>query len=188
VAVHTTSVSLLDRLHRPDDPAAWDRFVALYTPLLYYWARRLGLQQSDAADLVQDVFVLLVKKLPEFAYDPHKSFRNWLRTVLLNRWRELRRRPVLSAAGEAGLSGVAGPDDAEEIDEAELRQQLVVRALQLMQAEFQDSTWRACWEVVVKGRPAEAVAAELGLSVNAVYLAKGRVLRRLRRELKGLLD
>ena len=64
------------------DPA---RFVELYTPLLYYWARRVGLRRQDAADLVQDVFTLLVRKLPEFTYDRNKRFRAWLRTVTLNR-------------------------------------------------------------------------------------------------------
>jgi RNA polymerase sigma-70 factor (ECF subfamily) len=185
--MHTTSVSLLERLHRPD-PEAWDRFVNLYTPLLYYWARRLGLQQPDASDLVQEVFLLLVRKLPEFTYDRNKRFRSWLRTVLQNKWREQLRRRVPPTGGHAGLSGIAGPGDTGQIDEAELQQQLLVRALQLMQAEFQASTWKACWEMVVKGRPADEVAAELGMTVNAVYLAKGRVLRRLRRELGGLLD
>jgi RNA polymerase sigma-70 factor (ECF subfamily) len=79
-----TPASLLHRLRQPNAVDAWPRFVELYTPLLYYWAKRLGLQQQDAADLVQDVFVLLVQKLPEFAYDRHKSFRGWLRTVTLN--------------------------------------------------------------------------------------------------------
>ena len=75
-----------------------------------------------------------------------------------------------------------------EIEEEEYRRYLVRRALGLMQAEFEPATWKACWEFVVHDRPAAEVAAELGLSVNAVYLAKSRVLRRLRAELRGLLD
>ena len=79
--MNTTSFSLLERLRQPSDSAAWDRFVELYTPLLFYWGRRAGLQSADAADLVQDVFEVLLHKLPEFQYDRQKSFRSWLRTV-----------------------------------------------------------------------------------------------------------
>src|SRR5271154_45229 len=90
--MHTTSVSLLERLRQPAEQDAWNRFVHLYTPLLFAWADRAGLQSHDAADLVQDVFVLLLRKLPEFTYDSRQSFRGWLRTVALNKWRESRRR------------------------------------------------------------------------------------------------
>ncbi len=82
----------------------------------------------------------------------------------------------------------SGPGDAEGAWEAEYRELLVARALELMQDEFQPATWKACWEVVVAGRPAAEVAAELGLTIGAVYAAKSRVLRRLRRELDGLLE
>src|SRR5438552_17277524 len=82
-SMYTTPVSLLERLHQPAADEAWQRFVKLYTPLLYHWACRVGLQGADAADLVQDVLTLLVQKLPEFKYDSQKSFRAWLRTVML---------------------------------------------------------------------------------------------------------
>jgi RNA polymerase sigma-70 factor (ECF subfamily) len=188
--MHTTSVSLLERLRLPDADVAWERFVNLYTPLLFYWARRVGLQESDAADLVQDVFATLVQKLPEFHYDRSQSFRSWLHTVLLNKWRKLRRRqPSLPQPGDASLASLANPDDEfVELEEAEFRQHLFVRALQLMQADFQPTTWKACWEHVVCDRPAAEVARELQITVNAVYLAQSRVLRRLRQELEGLLD
>jgi RNA polymerase sigma-70 factor (ECF subfamily) len=185
----TTPVSLLERLRRPDEQAAWERFVQLYTPLLYYWARRLGLQEPDAADLVQEVFALLVRKLSEFAYDRNRSFRGWLRTVLLNKWRENRRRAGSRPEAAAGdLPELAGPDPAEAGSEAEYRQHLVRRALEVMQSEFHPSTWKACWELVVSGRSAADVAAELGMTVGAVRAAKFRVLCRLREELEGLLD
>jgi RNA polymerase sigma-70 factor (ECF subfamily) len=185
----TTSVSLLERLRQPGAHEAWARFVHLYTPLLYYWARRLGLREQDAADLVQDVFTVLVRKLPEFTYDRDRSFRGWLHTVFLNKWHEAGpRADPLPGAGPAGLSGVASPDNVAALGEAEFRQHLMMRALQLMQADFEPSTWRACWEHVVCDRPAAEVARELGITVNAVYLAKSRVLRRLRQELAGLLE
>ena len=186
----TTPVSLLQRLRRSPARQDWDRLIELYTPLLYYWARRVGLQQADAADLVQDVLVVLVRKLPEWDYDPRKSFRNWLRTITLNRWRESVRRhkgdPVDPAAPV--LAELPAPDDGNLLGEEEYRTQLVKRALELMRTTFQPATWQACWEVVVNGRPAQEVGRQFGLSLAAVYAAKSRVLRRLRQELEGLLD
>ncbi len=188
--MHQTPASLLERLRQPADEAAWGRFVELYTPLLFHWARRLGLQQADAADLVQDVFATVVREMPGFTYRPGLRFRGWLWTVTVNRWRADRRRAAARPreVGGAGADRQALPDGAGAVEEAEYRQYLVGRALQLMQAEFQPNTWRACWEYVVGGRPAAEVAAELGISTNAVHLAKSRVLRRLRQELEGLLD
>jgi RNA polymerase sigma-70 factor (ECF subfamily) len=191
--MHTTSASLLEQLRQPADQgataAAWGRFVQLYTPLLFFWARRLGLQEPDAADLVQDVFTVLLQKLPSFRYDQRKGFRNWLRTIIVNKWRDRKRREAVAPVqAAAGLAELPVPDDTEAFGEAEYRQQLVGRALELMQAEFAVNTWKACWEHVVSGRPAAEVAAELGISVNAVYVAKSRVLRRLHQELDGLMD
>ena len=161
----------------------------MYTPLLAAWTRRLGLPQQEAADLLQDIFTVLVEKLPTFRYDPEKSFRAWLKTILLNRWRnDLRKRAHVKEQGDAGLSEVAAADDLCEFEEEEYRSYLVRRALELMRAEFQPATWKACWEFVVLDRPATEVAAELGITINAVYLSKSRVLRRLREELAGLLD
>ncbi len=184
-----TPASLLDRLRRPAQPEASARFVELYTPLLYYWARRAGLASPEAADLVQDVFVVLLQKLPEFTYDRHKSFRAWLRTVTLNKWRENHRRDgAVERAAEVLPSDLAAPDNTVDLDEAEYRQRLVSRVLQVMRADFQPATWKAFWECVACDRPAADVAGDLGLTVKAVYLAKARVLRRLRQELDGLLD
>src|SRR5262249_22752152 len=122
-------------------------------------------------------------------YDRRKSFRNWLRTVLVNKWRDRQRRQALPVtAGEEALAEVAGPDDLDAFWEGEHRRHLLRRALELMQAEFTPATWKACWEFAAEGRPAAEVAAELGISENAVYIAKSRVFRRLRQELKGLLE
>jgi RNA polymerase sigma-70 factor, ECF subfamily len=189
--MNTTSVSLLERLRQPaEHDGAWRRFVQLYTPLLFHWARKLGLSAEDAADLVQEVLVLLVQKLPDFTYDPKKSFRGWLRTVTMNKWRDyqrLRRLPV-EHGGAGQLDEMADDDGAAAFEEAEYRQRLVQQALNVMQSDFQPATWRACWEYMILERPAEVVAQELGLTVNAVYLANSRVLTRLRQELAGLLD
>jgi RNA polymerase sigma-70 factor (ECF subfamily) len=182
----STSASLLERLQEPADTAAWDRFVELYSPLLFTWAKQLGLQSADAADLVQEVLLVLLQKLPEFRYDQQQSFRGWLRAVLLNRWRDQRRRPRLPL--EPDPVDPVGPDNVADLREAEYRRFLVHRALQLMQTDFQPMTWRACWELVVNGRSPAEVAGELGVSVWSVYTSKSRVLARLRQQLDGLLD
>lgn len=189
--MNTTSLTLLDRLARGSDQEAWGRFVELYTPLLLAWCKRLGLSDADAADLMQTVFVTLYEKLPEFRYDPTRSFRAWLKTVLLNSWRNQARKQRTGTPGAPGVLDpdlIADTDPRLQLDEAEYRSHLVRRALTMMQEQFEPTTAKACWEFVVQDRPAQEVAAELDLTVNAVYLAKSRILRHLRRELQWLLD
>lgn len=185
----TTSHSLLVQLRQPGDRRAWDRFVQLYTPLLLSWGRRAGLQESDASDLVQDVFVTLVQVMPTFNYDSQKSFRAWLRTIILNKWRDrcekLARKPV-SAGGD--LNDVPGPNELEAFWDSEYRHHVTRQALQILQADFQPATWKAFWEHVVVGRPAPDVARDLGVSPGAVYAAKLHILGRLRDEFAGMLD
>ena len=190
----STSASLLLRLQEPGDELAWSRFVDLYTPLLFYWAKKAGLQQEDAADLVQEVFALLLQKMPEFKYRPEEGkkgrFRAWLRTVTMNKWQERRRKKQAAALEpeDARWNDLAVPDDAEAFWQREYDQFLVARALQIMQAEFEPTSWKACWETTVNGRKAADVAKELGLSEGAVFVAKSRVLRKLREELAGIMD
>ncbi|HTU21871.1 MAG TPA: sigma-70 family RNA polymerase sigma factor [Gemmataceae bacterium] len=185
-----TPASLLERLRQANAPDAWERLVLLYTPFIYSWARQVGLQEADAADLVQDVFVTLVQTLPSFDYDRQKSFRRWLRTVTLNKWRDRqkKREPQLVPGDSARLGEQLPAADVEHLWEAEYRQQLVHRALAIMSRDFQPATWKAFWQQAVEGRPAEAVAADLGLTVGAAYAAKFRVLSRLRQEMAGMLD
>src|SRR4051812_37490198 len=145
-----TPSSLLERLRQPFEPEAWARFVSLYTPLLYSWGRRVGLQEQDAADLVQDVFVTLLKVLPSFTYDRHQSFRRWLWTVTINKWRKDRKRPdnrMVRGQGDVP-EPVAVADDLDAAWEAEYQQHLVNQALRLMRADFEETTWKACWEMV----------------------------------------
>ncbi len=188
--MHTTSVSLLERLRKPDDQAAWTRFVQLYTPFIWYWARRRGCERQEAEDLVQDVLEQLVRKLPKFRYDPGKSFRAWLRTVTVNKLRDKRKQrgPPLTISSDSRLDEIPSPEGDDDLDETEYRQHLINRALQLMQSDFAPTTWKACWELVVSERPAQEIATELGITVGAVYAAKFRVLARLREELAGLMD
>lgn len=185
-----TSISLLERLRQPNNVRDWDRLVELYQPLLLTWAKRAGLQDADAADLAQEVFALLHRKLPEFQYDPNRSFRAWLRTVTLNLWRG-RQRKASSRSESTPLEHVPEPqvhDPAADFWEADFNKHLARRALEIMRAEFQPSTWQAFWEIVVEGRAPEDVARQLGMSAGAVYAARHRVKTRLKEELAGLLD
>jgi RNA polymerase sigma-70 factor (ECF subfamily) len=186
----TTPATLLERLRQEPDEEAWGRFVHLYTPLLFFWARRCGESEQDAADLVQEVFVSLVQTLPTFTYEPRSGkFRNWLRTLLLNKLRDRHRRDARRSKAVARHPLEAElPDGAEAFWEAEYQKELARRALRLMQAEFAPNTWKACWETVVQARNPEEVGRELGISENAVYIARCRVLRRLRQELSGLVE
>ncbi len=186
----STSVSLLRRLRQPNQEAAWERFVELYAPLIFHWGKNQGLNATDSTDLVQEVMAILVAKLPEFQYDPKKRFRGWLRTVTVNAARNLRRRESTRPSTNVieAVEQVSVTDAVELFGEAEYRRFLVKRAMQLMRAEFQEQTWKACWMHVAEGRRAADVGQELGLSANAVHIAKCRVMRRLREELDGLME
>jgi RNA polymerase sigma-70 factor (ECF subfamily) len=188
-SMHTTPVTLLERLRDVSDVRAWERLLELYCPLLYFWALRAGETEDDAADLVQDVLLLLVKALPSFRYDANKSFRGWLRTLTLNKLRERKRKQRVVAS--LPLDDVAEPkvpDPAERFWDDEYRRQLLGRALTLMQSDFEPTTWQACWQSVAEDRSAADIARDLGISENAVYLARCRVLRRVRQELNHLLN
>ena len=185
----STSITLFERLRQPDNHEAWDRFVDLYTPLLLYWARQRGLQETDAADLAQEVLLIVCQQLPTFEYDPSRRFRGWLRTVAVNKANEFYRRRMIGdrLAAQVEPDAFAAPD-VEMFWEHEYRQHLFARALQLMQGEFEPKTWQAALESVTGDRPVAEVARALGMSPAAVYQSRSRVLRRLRHELQGLWD
>src|SRR5688572_10500504 len=130
----TTPASLLFRVRKPEETAAWNRFVELYTPLLFHWARQLGQQDSDCADLVQDVFLILWRKLPEFEYDSGRSFHAWLKTIFLNRHRSRLRQkgPTAMDMGEHDCVAESNgqPADAEDV------RYLIRQAFRLIEAEF----------------------------------------------------
>lgn len=186
----STSVSLLQRLKQPNREDAWKRFVELYAPLIFHWGRDQGLSPIDAADLVQEVMAIMVTKLPEFEYDSTKRFRGWLRTITVNKARDVQRRVAVRRT--TGIDENSEPfvaaNGIDLFEEVEYRRFLVNRALITMKAEFPEHTWQACWKLVVEGLSGAEVAKELGISENAAYVSKSRVLRRLRAELADLLD
>jgi RNA polymerase sigma-70 factor (ECF subfamily) len=181
-----TADTLLVRLRRDGARQDWERFFDLYHPLLQFWARKLA-PADEAEDLVQDVSLLVIQKLPSFTGAGDRSFLAWLRVVVRNRWRDMCRRAAARprAGDPAALEEIAGEDDLGEVMVAEERGLLIRRALQVMRTDFEPTTWRACWETVACDRPAAEVATELGVSVEVVYAASYRVIRRLRDELSG---
>ncbi|OWK46389.1 RNA polymerase sigma factor [Fimbriiglobus ruber] len=182
----TTSASLLMSLRESASPAAWSRFVRTYSPMLYAWARRSGLQEADALDLVQDVFATLVEKLPKFTYDADRGFREWLWVVTRNKHLERTRRLKLPI--DAATNADQVPDrPAVTAEEDDFRRHLLGHLVPSLKGQFQPTTWAAFWASVVEGRPATEVGAELGLSVDAVYKAKARVVARLHTVLSDVI-
>jgi RNA polymerase sigma-70 factor (ECF subfamily) len=191
-----TSVSLLQRLQERPDPESWQRLVDLYTPLLRQWLRRQAVADADADDLAQDVLAVVVRRLPDFRHNQRPgAFRHWLRTILAHRlgdhWRAQKSRPV--ATGDSDfqrqLEQLEDPASAlSQLWDQEHDRHVVHRLLELLEPHFEPATLRAFQRLVRDGARAAEVAAELGISVNAVLLAKSRVLRRLRQEARGLTD
>jgi RNA polymerase sigma-70 factor (ECF subfamily) len=191
-----TSVSLLERLRdRPDD-ASWKRLVDLYTPLIHGWLHRQLVPPADADDLAQEVLAVLVRELPRFEHSGRPgAFRSWLRTITVHRlrdfWRSRGYRP--EATGDSAfldrLNQLEDPGSGlSRLWDEEHDRHVVRRLMELIRPDFQPATWQAFEGVMLKGEAPAAVAARLGVSVNAVLLAKSRVLARLRREGQGLID
>jgi RNA polymerase sigma-70 factor (ECF subfamily) len=191
-----TSVSLLERLSLQPDEDTWKRFVDLYVPLIRGWLRRYEVTQQDAEDLAQEVLTVVVRELTDFRHNQQPgAFRNWLRTVTVNRLRELwrTRRGRAAATGDSAvaqmLDQLADPNSSlSRLWDQQHDQHVARRLMELIQPQFEPKTWQAFRRVVLDGMKAAEVARELHLSVNAVLLAKSRVLSRLRQEMQGLTD
>jgi RNA polymerase sigma-70 factor, ECF subfamily len=192
--VSPTSVSLLDRLKvaRPD-ASDWNRLQVVYLPLIQRWLGRVPGLGDEAADIAQEVMLVVFREVPRFDRQREGSFRTWLRRVAVNKVRNYRRqrqrRPVVGLDPADGfLERLSDPNDnlAREWDK-DHDKHVVEQLLILVRADFNPTTWQAFHRFGVEGEPAGRVAEELGLSENAVILAKSRVLKRLRREAGDLL-
>ncbi len=194
-----TSASLLLRVRRLDADA-WVRLSSLYGPVVYGWCRKAGLQDNDAADAVQDVFRSVFQGIAEFRGGGNGqsggSFRGWLWTITRNQIRLFYRRqghiPHAFGGTDAQVRfaehSIPFPDLAEqEPDDGETRRRVLHRAVELIRCDFNESTWNVFAQVTLQGRSIPDVAADLGLTENAVRQAKFRVLKRLREELDGVL-
>ena len=190
-----TRATLLIRLKDSRDTGAWGEFVDLYGPVVYGFARKRGLQDSDAADMVQEVLRSVARNADKMEYDPKKgTFRGWLYTVTRNKIYNFlssqKRRPrgVGDVSSQERLEAYADPTNQSEADwELEYQRRLSGKAMDRVKHEFQPATWQAFWGTAVEGRQALEVGQTLKMSPGAVYVAKSRVLARLRDEVQKLM-
>jgi RNA polymerase sigma-70 factor (ECF subfamily) len=189
-----TRASLLVRLRDGADVGAWQEFVRLYAPIIYGFARKRGLQDADAADLMQDVLRSVSLAVHRLEYDPVRgTFRGWLFTVTRNKvfnFLESRSRRVLGSGDSRMQQRLEEHADANgnlaQDWEADYQRALAAQAMERVKGEFQAATWEAFLQTAVEGRSPSQVASRIGLSVGAVYVAKSRVIARLRQEIERM--
>ncbi len=189
--MHSTNLSLLDRLRDSnlENDEAWRRFVEIYTPLLLQWSLRLSVPISDRIDLVQDTLAKLLIAIKRYRREDQKSFRSWLYIVLKNTWLDTLRSRRTKEVGSANtLPEPAINDPLDEWTEREYYDYVLRRIQQLVMADFPESSQRAFQMYVLDEQSPQDVATELGLSVNAVYLVRSRILKRIREELYEVIN
>ena len=189
-----TRPSLLIRA-QAGDAGAWGDLCELYRPLIVGWLRRQAVPDGEVDDLVQVIFLAVVRGLPSFSHSGRRgAFRSWLRTIASNYscdyWKSPARR---AAAGDDAAAAALGlledPDSPLNRFWDEEHDRYVLRCLlELAELEFEPTTVRAFRRVALEGASGSEVAGELGLSIGAVYSARSHVLRRLRELAEGLLD
>jgi RNA polymerase sigma-70 factor, ECF subfamily len=192
-----TSMSLLERLRVQPSAADWERFHEVYRPLIIRWLLRVPGLGDEADDLAQEVLVIVFQEIVSFEREREGSFRAWLRQVAVNRvrkyWRGRAKRPHVGVGvgseTEDFLNNLedSSSDLASEWDRDHDRH-VFERLLTMVKPDFQTETWEAFRRFVFDGVPAAQVAVEMGVSTNAVILAKARILKRLREEAGALLD
>ena len=193
--MNETRQSLLLRA-RTGEEEAWKDLTDLYRPLIIGWLNRQGVPAVDLEDLSQDILLSVVQHLPGFEHSGRRgAFRSWLRTIVCNRttdyWRAAGARAVASggSGATAALQQIADPDSDLNRQWDEEHDRYVLNCLlDLVDEEFEPTTLRAFRRLALDGAAGAEVAQELGLSVSAVYVAKSRVLQRIRQESEGLID
>lgn len=191
-----TSLSLLDRLRTERQTADWQRFAAMYEPLMRSWLRRKEVLGHDSDDLVQNIMAVVVRRVSEFEHNGRLgAFRAWLRTITANclrdHWRSLKAAP--NAVGGSDIQTLISQLEDPESDlthqwNEEHDRHVMRRLLEQLRDEFEPRTWKAFERFALDGASAAEVATELAITSNAVFIAKSRVLSRLKQESAGLLD
>jgi RNA polymerase sigma-70 factor (ECF subfamily) len=181
------------------DETAWRDVITLYRPFIVGWLRNQGIRPHEVEDLAQDVLLRVVEHLPSFKHSGQRgAFRTWLRTIARSSLSDFWNR-LWKTRGKESTSDNADPeaclreleDPNSELNRLwdEEHDHYVLRCvLDMMELEFEANTVKAFRRLTLDGASGATVAAELGLSVGAVYIAKSRVLKRIRQEAEGLLD
>ncbi len=191
-----TRQSLLLRLRDLQDQQAWTQFVEVYAPLIYAYVRKRGLQDADAADLTQVCLRKVADHVGTLDYDPRRdSFRGWLFTIVRNKLHDFHARPkhLWTGSGDAKVHAILDnhaarePAEAQEF-EREYQHSLFAWAAEQVKPQVQPTTWQAFWQTAVEGKPGEAVAKSLGISLGAVYIAKSRVVARMREVIRAMQE
>jgi RNA polymerase sigma-70 factor, ECF subfamily len=175
---------------------AWKDLTDLYRPLILGWLNRQGVPPSDLDDLSQEVLLSVVKHLPTFQHSGQRgAFRAWLRTIVCRRtadyWRaiDMKTQTTGGSGATAALQQIADPDSELNRQWDEEHDQYVIHCLlDLVEQKFEPVSLQAFRRLALDGAGGAEVAQELGLSVAAVYVAKSRVLARIRQEAAGLID
>jgi len=188
----STRASLLIRIRDPKDRLAWGEFVRVYAPLIHAYGQRRGLQDSDAADLTQEVLHRVARASAGFEYDPAKgSFRGWLLAVTRNELRKLAARKARQASGSGDTDVLRFLEQQPEASDEdawrrEYQWNLFQWAADNVRGEFREPTWQAFWRTAVLANDIDQVARELRLSPGAVYVARCRVTARIRQEIESV--
>ena len=183
-----TRASLLVRIRDPQDERAWGEFLEIYGPLVHRLARLKGFQDADAADLTQEVFRAVASAIERWDPDPSRgSFRGWLfriaRNLMVNLLASQRRHPRGTGDSDMQLLLEAIPapvGDESVLFDAEYRRQLFRWAADQVRHEFREPTWRAFLLTAVEGKQAKEVAESLGQTIGSIYIARSRVLARIK--------
>jgi len=170
-----------------NDPTAWEKLVKLYAPLVFSWCEREGLTRSESEDVSQDVFVSISKDLKKFNPKLRGSFRGWVRTITRRRVIDFFRMHGKERAQVAEPDAVPAPSNNSNPPNAELSV-LYQSAVDLIRSNFSERDYQAFHRVVAREQKPADVARELGMSLNSVYLARSRVLSRLKREFDGMIE
>jgi RNA polymerase sigma-70 factor (ECF subfamily) len=183
----TTRASLLLRLRDPGDHEAWVEFVSLYEPVMYRVLRRAGLQDADALEMLQELFLAVNRNIGRWEQGAeHGSFRGWLRRVTRNlvvSWVRRQRRQMTTSFTDLDALLESSPVvDGPETDEfdRELRRAMFHVASERVRGEVRPQTWQAFWEVAVSGTSVAETAIKLEMTAGAVRVAKCRIIARLR--------
>ena len=190
----STRVTLLVRIRDSQDTEAWSQFARIYAPLIHRYALKHGLQDADAADLTQEVLRAVSGSIGRFEYDPQiGKFRSWLFTVArytLNRLRTKRGRQPVGSGNPALMNELENLAESKEESDSdwdeEYEQRLFEWAADQIRSSFRESTWQAFWQTAVEGKKPKDVASELSMSVGSVYVAKNRVVSRLREKIQQI--